>query len=118
MQERIRHIHLMHRLDARDCELKDRANRAWFDNRGECVGEVDSNALPKPVDHPPSLIALERPVRTSLMPEYPLARDDVGMGWPRDKLPGAVAHQRIELLLHRREPMRIVKCGSSGRRER
>ena len=108
----------MHRSGARDRELKDRANRARFDNRGERVGEVDTGVLPKSTDHPPSLIALERPIRASLMPEDPLARDDVGMGWPRDKLPGAVAHQRIELLLHRREPMRIVKCGSSGRRER
>ena len=118
MQECIRHIHLMHRPGARDRELKNCANCARFDNRGERVGEVDSGALPKPADHPPSLIVLERPVRMSLMPEYPLARDDVGMGWPQDKMPNAVAHQRVELLLHHNEPMRVVKGGSSGRRDR
>ena len=113
MQESIRHIELVNRPSARNSELENSANRARFNNRGKCVGEVHARALPKTLNHPASFIALESAIRTSLVPKDPLARDDVGTGRPRDKLPGTVPLERIELFLHCSEPMRIPKGGSS-----
>ena len=113
VQKCVGDIQLMHKLGTGDRQLKHRTNRARFNNRCEGVGEVHSGALAEAAHHPASLVALERPVRTSLMPEDPLASDDVGTGRPRDKLPGAVPLKSIELFLHRSEPMRIPKGGSS-----
>ena len=70
--------------------------------------------MPKAPNHPASFIALESAVRTSLVPKDPLARDDVGPGRPRDELPGTVPLERVELFLHRSEPMRTPK-GKIGR---
>ena len=91
MQESIRHIELVNRPSVRNSKLENSANRARFDNRGEGVGEVHAGALAKAAHHPTRLVALERAVGASLVAEDPLASDDIGTGWPRDKLPCAVA---------------------------
>ena len=96
MQESIRHIELVDRPSARNSKLEKSANRAWFNNRGEGVGEVHAAA-----HHPTRLVALERTVGASLVAEDPLASDDIGTGWPRDKLPRTVALQGVKLLTHR-----------------
>ena len=75
-------------------------NRARFDNRGEGVGEVHAGALAKAAHHPTRLVALERTVGASLVAENPLASDDIGTWWPRDKLPRTVALQGVKLLTH------------------
>ena len=113
MQEGIGDVQLMHGPSSGDGQLKHGADRARFNNRSKSVGEVHARTLPKASNHPASFVALESPVGTSLMPKDPLARDDVGTRWPRDKLPGAVPLERIELFLHRSEPMRVPKGGSS-----
>ena len=91
IQESIRHVELVNRLSARNSKLENNANRVRFDNRGEGVGEVHAGALAKAAHHPTRLVALERTVGASLVAEDPLASDDIGTGWPRDKLPCAVA---------------------------
>ena len=113
VQEGVGNVQLMHGPGSGDGQLKHGADRARFDNQGKSVGEVHARALPKAPKHPTNFVALESVVRTSLVPKDPLARDDVGTRWPRDKLPGAVPLKRIELFLHRSEPMRVPKGGSS-----
>ena len=113
VEEGVGDIHLMNGPSVGHSELEDGADRARFNNRGKCVGEVHARALSKAPNHPASFIALESTVRTSLVPKDPLARDDVGTGRPRDELPGTVPLERVEFFLHRSEPMRILKGGSS-----
>lgn len=115
MQKGVGNVQLMHRPSARDRQPKDGADRARFYNRGESVGEVHIGTLAKSANHPTSFVALERTARMCLVAEHPLATDDVSMGRPRNKMPHTVALQRVELLPHRRKPMRIAKgCASGG----
>ena len=114
MQESIRHIELVDWPGARNSKPENRANCARFDNRGEGVGELHAGALAKAVHHPTRLVVLERTVRASLVAEDPLASDDIGTGWPRDKLPRTVALQGAKLLTHRSKPVRITKGSASG----
>ena len=114
MQESIGYIELVNWPGARGSELKNGANRARFDDRGEGVGEVHASTLAKAAYNPARLVALKRTVRASLVSKDPLARDDIGMRRARDKLPRAVALQGIELLAHGGKPVRIPKGGASG----
>ena len=113
MQEGVGDIQLVHRPGARDRQLKNDANRARFDNRGEGVGEVHARALPKTTNHAPSLVALKRTAWACLVAKHPLAGDGIGMRGSRNKMPRAVALQCIKLLPHHHEPMRIPKGGAS-----
>ena len=91
MKERVGDVHLVDGPCAGDRQLEDSADSAWFDNRGEGVGEVHARPLLKTTNHPSSLVVLERTVRASLVAKHPLARDDVGTRGSRNKLPCAVA---------------------------
>ena len=75
-------------------------------------------ALAKDAHDPSRLVALEGTIGASLVVEDPLASDDIGTGWPRDKLPRTVALQGVKLLTHRSEPVRIPKGCASGGGER
>ena len=113
VQEGVGDVQLMHGPSSGDGQLKHGVDRARFNNRSKSVGEVHARTLPKASNHPASFVALESAIRSSLVTKDPLARDNIGMGWPRNELPGTVPLERIKLFLHRSEPMRIPKGGSS-----
>lgn len=71
--------------------------------------EVDPWALREPTDDPPSLAPFQRAIRVQLVLEDPFAGDDVGVRQSRDECLGAIGLQRVEFLLHRREPRRITE---------
>ena len=113
VEKGVRDVHLVHRPPARHRELEDGANRPWFDNRGEGVGEVDAGALTKAANHPAGLMTVKCAVRMELVLEDPLAGDDIGVARARNKLPRLVALQGIELLPHGREPQWVANSRPS-----
>jgi hypothetical protein len=56
-----------------------------------------------------SLVAVESPVRETLVHEYPFVSDDVGAMSPRNKFPGLIAHQGPVLYLYSRTSIWIDK---------
>ena len=103
MEEGIGHVHLMHRPSSRHRKLEDGANRPGFNNRGECVGEVNAGALSKATNHPAGLVTVKRAVGMKLVLEDPLPGDDVGMGRAGHKGPCLVTLEGVEHILHGRE---------------
>src|SRR3989337_901681 len=104
MKEGVGDIHLMNRPATGDRELKDGADRARFDNRCKRLSEVNASMLPKPTDHPASLVALKCTIRAGLMAKDPLAADDIGARRARNQCPGTVPLKGAELFLHRSKP--------------
>ena len=52
------------------------------------------------------------------MAEDPFAGDDIGVRWTRDQLLGSIADERLKLLLHGGEPVRVLDGGVYGTRQR
>src|SRR4051812_2142319 len=90
MEECVGDVHLVHRPCARDCELKDSANRPGLDNRGECIREINASTLSEASDHPTSFIAVECAVGVKLVLKHPLPGNDVGVPGTGNKLPSRV----------------------------
>ena len=66
MKKVVRNVHLVNWPCSRHPELEDGADRAWFYNRREGVGEVNARMLPEASHHPTSLISSSVPTGRSL----------------------------------------------------
>lgn len=91
-------------------KMKNRADGAGLDHRGEGLMEVDPGTLRESADNPTRLAPFQRAVGMQFVLEEPFTCDDVSIGGTRDQCPCPVGLQRLELILHRRTPLRITKC--------
>lgn len=94
---------------------------------GENFAEVDAGALRESADNPSCLVALQGPIRLHFMLEHPFAVDHRGVGRARNKSPGVVGDEGVELGLHGGTPVGIAesftdrggkrgdRCGSEKR---
>jgi hypothetical protein len=107
VEERVLHVQLMNWPVARAGQGEDGANRRWFDHGREGLAEVDAGALSETADDPPGLVPLERAICPSLVPENPLACDNICVRWPGNKDPGLIRGDGIDLFGHGRMPIGI-----------
>jgi hypothetical protein len=90
-----------------------------FDNRTECLVEVNALLLRETVKHPTCFIAVEGAIRLHLVAKDPPAGDDVGISRRRHEIPSVVAEESTILLGHSLEPVGILErrtCGGGNRR--
>jgi hypothetical protein len=66
MKKHILHVQLVHRPVVRGGEVKDCPNHGGFDDRGECLIEVDPRSLVEAVDDPSCLRRAREPSGRSL----------------------------------------------------
>lgn len=118
MQEGILHIKLMNGPAAGDGEIEDGANCGWLDDGAEGLVEVNAGALRETAKYPASLVAVQTAIGMELMSKNPLAGDNVGAWWRRDKIPSAVGHQRRVLLLYGVSPVGVSERDTVGARDR
>jgi hypothetical protein len=101
-------VHLVHRPSSGSGEVQNSPDRAQFDNRSECIREVDTGALTEATDHPARLVVLECTIGAQLVLEHQLASDDVGARRAQNELPSLVLLQSVKLFLHSHTPLRIA----------
>ena len=94
------------------------ADRRRFDNRRECLLEVDAWALMEATNNPPSFVVFEGAVGVEFVLEDPLAGDDLGISGTRHERPGTIVLKGIKLELHCGTPVGVAEGCTNGRRHR
>jgi hypothetical protein len=88
---------------------EDDADRGQFDNRTECLIEVNALLLRETVKHPTCFVAIKRAIGLQLVAKDPLAEDDVGILRRRHEIPSVITKESTILLGHSLEPVRILE---------
>jgi hypothetical protein len=109
VEEGILHIELLNRPVVGGSNGEQRADGGRFDNRAESLIVVHTRAACEIPEDPTSLVAVESPVRESLVREYPFTGDDVEATRTGNKFPGPIAQQGPVLFLHSRTSIWIGK---------
>jgi hypothetical protein len=90
VQEHILHIELMNRPGAGDDQREHSAGRGRLDRRAKGLIVVDARSLGEAAKNPTSFVPVQGAVRIELVPENPLADDDVGANGATDKISSVV----------------------------
>lgn len=97
-----------------DSQAENNPNGARLNNGRERFVKINAWLLRVTAAHPASLVARKRTVRVKFMTENPLARDDIGTRWARNKRPCVVENESVVLLLHGLEPVWIKESSLVG----
>jgi predicted transcriptional regulator len=100
IEEGIFHVELPEWAVTGDSSGEHHANIGRFYNRAESLIVVDSRALSETPKDLTGLVAIKGPVSTDLVPEDPLASDNVGALRLGNQLPSPIADQGTVLFLH------------------
>jgi hypothetical protein len=87
----------------------DNADHGRFDNRTECLVQVNTFLLRETVKHPACFVAVERAIMLQLVVKDPLAEDNVGIMRRRHKIPSVIAEESMILLGHSLKPVGILE---------
>jgi hypothetical protein len=93
----------------------------WFDNRTECLIEVNALLLIETVKHPACFVAVEGAIGLQLVAKDSPVGDDVGVRRRRNEIPSIIAEESTILLGHSLELVGILErhtCGGGNRRIR
>lgn len=93
MEKCVLDVQLMNRPVAGDRKAENSVDGSRLDDGAESFVEVDAGTLGKAAKHPAGLVPVEGAVGLELVLEEPLAGDDVGATWTRNKIPGAVGEE-------------------------
>jgi hypothetical protein len=104
IEESVLNIKLRHRLVSNRSDSKKSAHNDHMSHRGKGLIIVTIVLLLKATSHKTRFIALKRSMRAGLNFIDPLARDGANIGRRRDKIPGASALKRSNLLSHGKLP--------------
>jgi hypothetical protein len=97
-------IKLRHRAVANRGDSKKSAHSGHMSHRSKSLIIVTALLLGKATSHKTRFIVLKRSIRVGLNFVYPLARDGMNTERGRDKIPGASALKRSNLLSHGKLP--------------
>jgi hypothetical protein len=114
MKKHILHVQLVHRPVVRGGEVKDCPNHGGFDDRGECLIEVDPQSLVEAVDDPSCLATREGAIRKKLVLKHPFAGDNTGAWRSWNKGPCLVGLQSVKLGPHDITPLGVLKGHADG----
>ena len=103
------HVQLVDRPLTRSSDAEDDPNRGRLDDEAQRLVVVDVVLLGEAADDLASLMTSQRVVGVELVPEDPLASDDVGAERPGDETPRVVVDESLVLLSHSRAPLRVGK---------
>jgi hypothetical protein len=122
IEESVLNIKLRHRPVSNRSDSKKSAHNGHMSHRGKGLIIVTAVLLLKATSHKTRFIALKRSIRAGLNFIDPLARDGTNTGRGRDKIPGASALKRSNLLSHGKLPFRmtlsiLIRSRLEGNRE-
>ena len=109
VEERVLDVELVDRPVSCRGEMQHGPNGGRLDHRGEGLVEVQARALGEATHDPARFPAFQPAISMKLVFEDPFPSDDRSARGSRYKLPSAIVLERLELLLHRREPFWITK---------
>jgi hypothetical protein len=114
MQKHILHIKLMNRPGAGDGQGEHGADHDQLDHWAKGLNVVDVGSLGEAAKNPVSLVPVQGAVGVELVLENPLAGDDVGANWARDKIPCVVGDKGSKLFFHGVAPVWIDEGITDG----
>ena len=92
--------------------MKNGAYSRQLDHGGECLVEVESQALREVADNPSGLAALETAIFMKFIFEDPFTGDHMSATGSWYKLPGAIDLKGAVLVVHGLKPCRITQCST------
>ena len=104
VEERVLDVELVDRLVSCRGEMQHGPNGGRLDHQGEGLVEVQARALGEATHNLACFHAFQPAISMKLVFEDPFPSDDGSARGSRYKLPSAVVLERLEILLHRREP--------------
>jgi hypothetical protein len=107
-EKSVLNINLRHRPVANRGDSKKSAHSGHMSHRSKSLIIVMALLLLKTTSHETRFIALKRSIRASLNFVDSLARDGMNTGRGRDKIPGASALKRINILSHGKLPFGVT----------
>jgi hypothetical protein len=108
IEKYVLNIKLRHRPVANRGDSKKRAHNGHMSHMSKSLIIVTALLLLKATSHKMRFIALKRSISVGLNFVDPLARDGTNTGRGRDKIPGASALKRSNLLSHGKLPFRMT----------
>jgi hypothetical protein len=108
IEECVLNIKLRHRPVSNRSDSKKSAHSGHMSHKGKCLIIVTAVLLLKAMSHKTRFIALKRSIRAGLNFIDPLTRDRMNTGRRRNKIPGASALKRSNLLSHGKLPFRMT----------
>jgi hypothetical protein len=109
MKKSILHIQLMNRPLSRSCNTQHSPNRTLFNPRTESLIIINTRLLIKSSSNPTSLILGQSTISIVLQLLKPSPSSDINSWRTRNKTPGIVIHQCLELISHSSSPVGISK---------